>query len=292
MPAAHPLTEFLIDWRPRRKSQQLADTLGRTVLPMVGFVFLVFGAYNYMAARAPVPNRQAAALLILGVALVWILPRFLRLGGNSFHPNLPLLFRRMSKDTALQLWLAPLTFRELLAIEAARSYVSHRAKFRAITSVICAYLLFMGFVIFYFCALRWDLSRIDYGVFFAGAFSVLAPLAAMADDMLIMNALHRYSSSFRRTLGVRDVSSSAETFDAMIPIAFFLSPAALGLLIPFLHQTNLAKWIWIAVIVVFGLLLTVIIRRVTPKWTQGRFDHFAAAGEAYYKTSLRRIAGE
>ncbi len=171
LPAKHPLAEFLICWRPRSRAKHLAGILVRGALPTLGYLIFVLTAAGYFSGMpARIRPIHFAVLLAIAATLVWILPRYLQSGSRSFHPNLSLLFKRMSKDAAIQLWMAPLTFRELLAIEASRAYANYRNKFRLTVEAICLLLLSLGLFIFYLCALRFDLSKIDYGVFFAGAF--------------------------------------------------------------------------------------------------------------------------
>jgi hypothetical protein len=188
--------------------------------------------------------------------------------------------------------MAPLNFRELLAIEAARTYASHRGKSRVAFALICAYLLVFGFAIFHCFGLRYNLPRIDYGIFFAAAFMALAPLIAIADDLFVMSSINRYSNSFARTM--RDVLGyqGRSEFDTQVPEMFLAFPAASGLLIFLLYQANAPKWLWLALILPLGALLVAAAPRLASGWTQWRFERCAAKGERNFKSFLRRIAGE
>ena len=294
IPARHPLTEFLIDWRPRSQARRFAEFVVRVVLPIAGYLLLVFLIVEYFGPQTllrirPIPF---AALAVLAAALVWIVPRSFRFSGNRFHPNTSQLFRLMDKNTALQLWMAPLNFRELLAIEAARTYASHRGKSRAAFAVICAYLLVFGFAIFHFFALRYNLPEIDYGIFFAAAFMAVAPLIAIADDLFVMSSINRYSNSFART--IRDVLgySGRSELDTQVPEMFLVFPVAASVLVFILYRTNAPTWLWFSLILSLGALLTVAAPRLASRWTQWRFERCVAKGERSFKSFLRRVAGE
>ena len=293
--ADHPLTVATAAWRPQRSLRTVGVEVGRALLGWGSLAII------------PLTLAQGATVFLPTVAVFVVALTVLqpRSRGHS-TVELEKQFRPGSKALWQDLWLTPLTYRQIAGIVAGRAWLRRpiwqRAAMIAFWAVPgCWVFLWSGILPF----ARWHWR------FIIGAIVLLVSFWSCSDDFL----LHAAFSTLRRNL---ETARQRKKY----PIGFFVARlfVALAVLISLaLAVGSLAYWIgnsetirtlWSSPISfaasawrlprwasLGGLFLVVaalwrLARRALPKWTEARFKAQTRRGQASYEEYVRFLAEE
>jgi hypothetical protein len=287
--ADHPLTASLIARRRHWRLPAAASMFGRTVAAVAGFglLLVMLGVLKIGASLA-----LAVAVPLLCIAVIPVT------GGRDSR-RLWRCFTQGHGTSLPHLWITPLTYHEILAIDAVQSHCRSRWSMRIILTAI---IFGVGGFTLYLAAhdrrLPWSSWLYgDRGLLAVGLFVFLGSLFFLWDDLLLAGYTARLLRNLRDTLDRRiSVSSyfADRSIAALVLILWTLVYLVFGGLamsgISFLTQDwekgewGIAFFCAAPAVVLFG-------RVFLPIWVDGRYARLASQGETLYR-ALARHDGE
>ncbi|MCX7015562.1 MAG: hypothetical protein NTW86_23915 [Candidatus Sumerlaeota bacterium] len=300
--ADHPLTAVFAIRRSKTR-------LGGCAVAILAYILVSIVQTVVFGVGLASGSVQTGIFWLLASGILVLAAPFLYSAWSKRRPSVELdrLFAPGNKDLLLNLWLAPLSYRRLLAMEAARIWLRQRLRTRILAAALLG---LIGWLIFLSMRLGETLPQ-HYGeglVFFGGAAAFLLSFLGVCDDLLLRGALLRLHSTLR---DVRQFKTSLAVYIgkavaivalvAALIVFLIAGVAAQSFSLSFIAEGVLAVCRWIAAepygrlglyLLAFAGAITAFSRTVLPRITDARFVRLAKGGESAYMSYAQMLSEE
>jgi len=298
--ADHPLTAVFATRRPRARASGCAVAILAYIIISI-LQIVVFGVGLASGSG------QSAMIWLLASGVLVLAAPVLYSAWVKRRPSLELdrLFAPGNKDLSLNLWLAPLNYRQVLAMEAARIWLRQRLRTRILGAVLLG---LTGWLIFLSMRIGEALPQrlADAFVFFFGAAAFLLSFLGFSDDLLVRGALLRLHSTLKHTRPTSAFMRSGLTILLVVGFVALLVSVCVGSdraqqALSVLAGGVAAAWRWIAAepywrlglyLLAFAGAITAFCNTTLPQITDARFLRLAKSGEDAYMRYAQTLSEE